>query len=133
MPRKAIKAVDSHVGEQVRKRRIEIGMSQSDLGKEIGVTFQQVQKYEKGTNRIGSSRLQQIANALQVAPAKFFDAAPTSVRFAATKNSQMQLQIVNDFVESSDGDKLMRAFVRLPREVRRSVVDLVEKIANTEI
>ncbi len=65
------KPVDKHVGGRVRMRRLMLGMSQSALADAIGVTFQQVQKYEKGTNRMGSSRLQQVANVLQV-PVKFF-------------------------------------------------------------
>ena len=68
--------IDMHVGSRVRMRRILIGMSQEKLGDALGLTFQQVQKYEKGTNRIGASRLQQIAKALDVVPSFFFDGMP---------------------------------------------------------
>jgi transcriptional regulator with XRE-family HTH domain len=67
---------DKHVGQRVRMRRLMLGMSQEKLGDAIGLTFQQVQKYEKGTNRISSSRMQQIANVLQVAPPFFFEGVP---------------------------------------------------------
>jgi transcriptional regulator with XRE-family HTH domain len=72
MAKKISKPVDVYVGGRVRARRLELGMSQEKLGNAIGLTFQQVQKYEKGSNRIGSSRLMQIANALKVDPAYFF-------------------------------------------------------------
>jgi transcriptional regulator with XRE-family HTH domain len=80
MAKKDIKEVDSHVGALVRDRRMALGMSQTALGEAIGLTFQQVQKYEKGVNRIGSSRLVQIANALKVSPTFFFDGAPTALK-----------------------------------------------------
>ena len=68
--------IDKHVGSRVRMRRVLIGMSQERLGSALGLTFQQVQKYEKGTNRIGASRLQQIAGVLNVAAAYFFEDMP---------------------------------------------------------
>lgn len=105
-------------------------MSQEKLGHEIGLTFQQVQKYEKGTNRIGSSRLMQIANALGVEPTYFFVGAPTATRLTA--GNQQSMQYVGDFVASKDGKALMKAFARLPKDVQRSVVNLVEKIAEHE-
>jgi len=105
-------------------------MSQEKLGDAIGLTFQQVQKYEKGTNRIGSSRLMQIANALGVEPTYFFVGAPTATR--PTAGNQQSMQYVGNFVASKDGDALMKAFARLPKDVQRSVVTLVEKIAEHE-
>src|SRR5208337_2666471 len=76
MSTKAPNPVDRYVGSRVRMRRILLGMSQEKLGDALGLTFQQVQKYEKGTNRIGASRLQQISQTLNVPPAFFFDGAP---------------------------------------------------------
>src|SRR3977135_1506695 len=76
MVKKAPNPVDRHVGSRVRMRRMMLSMSQEKLGDALGLTFQQVQKYEKGTNRIGDSRLQQIANTLQVTVAFFFEGAP---------------------------------------------------------
>lgn len=129
MAKKAIKQVDAHVGGLVRERRKAIGMSQEKLGNAIGLTFQQVQKYEKGTNRIGSSRLMQIANALGVEPMFFFVDAPTATRVLRNKNP---MQDVAEFVASKDGIALMKAFGRLPKGVQRSVVKLVAKIAEHE-
>lgn len=129
MQEKVIKEVDAHVGEIIRERRKAVGMSQQKLGEAIGLTFQQVQKYEKGTNRIGSSRMMQIANALNVPPTYFFDGAPTAARLA---EDQKPMQYISDFVASTDGNALMKAFARLPNDVQRSVVNLVETIAEYE-
>src|SRR5215813_12749236 len=75
--KKAPNPIDKHVGSRVRMRRMMLSMSQEKLGGALGLTFQQVQKYEKGTNRIGASRLQQISHILQVPVAFFFEGAPT--------------------------------------------------------
>src|SRR5947207_14839601 len=76
MAKKAPNPIDKHVGSRVRMRRMMLGMSQEKLGDALGLTFQQVQKYEKGTNRIGASRLQQISLILQVPVGFFFEGAP---------------------------------------------------------
>src|ERR1700751_4114459 len=76
MAKKAPNPIDKHVGSRVRMRRMMLAMSQEKLGDALGLTFQQVQKYEKGTNRIGASRLQQISHILQVPVAFFFEGAP---------------------------------------------------------
>src|SRR6201988_1083560 len=76
MAKKAPNPIDKHVGSRVRMRRMMLGMSQEKLGDALSLTFQQVQKYEKGTNRIGASRLQQISQILQVPVAFFFEGAP---------------------------------------------------------
>lgn len=130
MAKKVGKPVDTHVGSMVRARRLELGMSQEKLADAIGLTFQQVQKYEKGINRIGSSRLMQIANALNVPPTSFFEGAPTAARISAKNLDAMDY--VAEFVTSRDGDSLMKAFAKLPKEVQHSVVTLVEKIADHE-
>src|SRR6267378_4357029 len=79
MSTKAPNPVDKYVGSRVRMRRIMLGMSQEKLGEALGLTFQQVQKYEKGTNRVGASRLQQIAEILQVPVAFLFDGGPSGI------------------------------------------------------
>ena len=76
MTKKEPNPVDKHVGSRVRMRRLMLSMSQEKLGDALGITFQQVQKYEKGTNRIGASRLQHIANILRAPVATFFEGAP---------------------------------------------------------
>src|SRR6476469_7538175 len=86
--------IDRHVGSRVRMRRVLLGMSQEKLGEALGLTFQQVQKYEKGTNRIGASRLQQSSQSLNVPPAFFFEGAPVS-------ESQVNTQRASGFAEDS--------------------------------
>src|ERR1700677_2015913 len=78
LAKKAPNPIDKHVGSRVRMRRMMLGMSQEKLGNNLGLTFQQVQKYEKGTNRIGASRLQQISHILQVSVSFFFEGAPAN-------------------------------------------------------
>ena len=85
MAKKAPNPIDKHVGSRVRMRRMMLSMSQEKLGDALGLTFQQVQKYEKGTNRIGASRLQQISNILQVPVAFFFEGAPDIAGAAAPR------------------------------------------------
>ena len=83
LAKKAPNPTDKHVGSRVRMRRMMLGMSQEKLGDALGLTFQQVQKYEKGTNRIGASRLQQISHTLQVSVAFFFEGAPSAQTLSA--------------------------------------------------
>src|SRR6201992_1671217 len=114
MSTKAPNLVDKYVGSRVRMRRVLVGMSQEKLGEALGLTFQQVQKYEKGTNRIGASRLQQIARALNVQPSFFFDGAPnvqteTSHGMAEESNSAY----VIDFLSTAEGLQLNKAFSRI--------------------
>ena len=131
MAKKAPNPVDKHVGSRVRMRRMMLAMSQEKLGNALGLTFQQVQKYEKGTNRIGASRLQQIARILQVPVGFFFEHAPDlsgSVEAGAT--DALSSSYVSDFLASPDGLALTKAFMRIPNaRLRRRIVDLVEEIA----
>lgn len=124
--------VDKHVGSRVRMRRKTIDMSQQKLGDVLGLTFQQVQKYERGANRIGSSNLQKIASALSVPVAWFFEGAPTGA-LAVLKGGDeiVSLSMVSDFLATSDGLALTGAFMRVPNvKLRRKVVQLVEAIAD---
>ena len=116
MAKKAPNPIDKHVGSRVRMRRMMLGMSQEKLGDALGLTFQQVQKYEKGTNRIGASRLQQISQILQVPVAFFFEGAP-HVRGepAARHRGCTSPAYVSDFLATSDGLSLTKAFMRIPR------------------
>lgn len=127
MAKKSPNPIDKHVGSRVRMRRMMLSMSQEKLGDAIGLTFQQVQKYEKGTNRMGSSRLQQIANVLQVPVTFFFEDAPGQPKLDGKAPSP---GYVSDFLATSDGLALTRAFMRLPNaKLRRSIVTLVAEIA----
>ncbi len=133
--KKAPNPIDKHVGSRVRMRRMMLGMSQEKLGDALDLTFQQVQKYEKGTNRIGASRLQQIADILQVAAAFFFEGAPhaaggSPVEGAADAPSPAY---VSEFLASSDGLALTKAFMLITDpKLRRRIVDLIEQIATSE-
>jgi len=110
-----------------------LGMSQEKLGDALGLTFQQVQKYEKGTNRIGASRLQQISNILQVPVSFFFEGAPNNSNPESGFEEAPSPSYVSDFLATSDGLALTRAFMRIKTpKLRRRIVDLVEQIASDE-
>ena len=133
--KKAPNPIDKHVGSRVRMRRMMLAMSQEKLGDALGLTFQQVQKYEKGTNRIGASRLQQISQILQVPVSFFFEGAPTvhSGPRSDGMNEAPSPAYVSDFLATSDGLALTKAFTRIgDSKLRRRIVDLVEQIASTE-
>jgi transcriptional regulator with XRE-family HTH domain len=136
MTKKAPNPIDKHVGSRVRMRRMMLGMSQEKLGDALALTFQQVQKYEKGTNRIGASRLQQISHILQVPVAFFFEGAPhltDGAMLAETAESAPSPTYVSDFLATSDGLSLTKAFMRIPdAKLRRRIVDLVQQIAGEE-
>ncbi|MDP2732393.1 MAG: helix-turn-helix domain-containing protein [Hoeflea sp.] len=124
--------IDIHVGSRVRLRRTMLGMSQEKLGEALGITFQQIQKYEKGTNRVGASRLQNISTVLNVPVSFFFEDAPgdpsTGQPGMAEANSS---NYVVDFLSSSEGLQLNRAFIKIPDpKVRRKLVDLVKSLAS---
>ncbi|MCD2174505.1 helix-turn-helix domain-containing protein [Rhizobium sp. C4] len=123
--------IDIHVGSRIRLRRTMLGMSQEKLGESLGITFQQIQKYEKGTNRVGASRLQNISNILNVPVSFFFEDAPgdTSSGQAGMAEASSSNYVV-DFLSSSEGLQLNRAFVKISdAKVRRKLVDLVKALA----
>jgi transcriptional regulator with XRE-family HTH domain len=130
MAKKAPNPIDKHVGSRVRMRRMMLSMSQEKLGDALGLTFQQVQKYEKGTNRIGASRLQQISNILQVPVAFFFEGAPNlSTSHGDGMKEAPSPAYVSDFLATSEGLALTKAFMRIKEaKLRRRIVDLVEEI-----
>ena len=135
MAKKAPNPIDKHVGSRVRMRRMMLGMSQEKLGDALGLTFQQVQKYEKGTNRIGASRLQQISQILQVPVAFFFEGAPHLAGGPVPEGIEHAPSpaYVSDFLATSDGLSLTKAFMRIPdAKLRRRIVDLVQQIAGEE-
>jgi transcriptional regulator with XRE-family HTH domain len=120
--------IDKHVGGRLRMRRMMLDMSQEKLADAFGITFQQVQKYEKGTNRISASRLQHAANLLQIPIQFFFEGAPVGSG-TQLNGSAPAPAYVNEFVSSSDGLRLIKAFTRIESAVRRRIVDLVQEIA----
>jgi transcriptional regulator with XRE-family HTH domain len=119
--------IDQQVGSRVRLRRLMLKLSQTDLADGLGLTFQQVQKYEKGMNRIGAGRLHQIAHILQV-PVTFFFETP-SPNPPSTVAQDQSLANLNDFMATRDGLTLAKAFMRIgDTKLRRRIVDLVEEI-----
>ena len=134
--------IDVHVGSRIRLRRMLIGMSQEKLGDKLNLTFQQIQKYEKGANRVGASRLYTVAQILGVPVQFFFDDMPSSVDAVAQASVDPALisamsdndeaPFVMDFVSSSEGLQLNMAFAKIEdADTRRRVVDLVKAIAAT--
>lgn len=130
MSAKSPNPIDKHVGARVRMRRMMIGMSQERLGDSLGITFQQVQKYEKGTNRIGASRLQQISKTLGVPVAFFFEGAP-NLDEPEGMTEGASPPYVAEFLSTSEGLALTRAFTKIrDGRVRRRIVELVETLAD---
>ncbi len=128
--------VDIHVGSRIRLRRMMIGMSQERLGERLGLTFQQVQKYEKGANRVGASRLFAISRILEVPVEFFFADMPDSIaqEDSGSRPKGMaepdETAFVMDFVSSSEGLQLNTAFKKIgSQETRRKIVDLVKTLA----
>lgn len=133
MVKKAPNPTDKHVGSRVRMRRMMLNMSQEKLGEALGLTFQQVQKYEKGTNRIGASRLQQISAILQVPVSFFFEGAPSVGAPIQGMSEAPSPTYISDFLATSDGLALTKSFMRIKDpKLRRRIVDLVEQIAGEE-
>jgi transcriptional regulator with XRE-family HTH domain len=129
--KKAPNPIDKHVGSRMRMRRRMLAMSQEKLAYGLGLTFQQVQKYEKGTNRISASRLQQSADFLQVPVAFFFEDAPNVPGAApqVTGNAPSPAY-VTEFLATSDGIRLTKAFMRIENaRLRRRIVSLLQEIA----
>lgn len=126
---KSADPVDRYVGARIRMRRLMLKMSQARLGDVLGLTFQQVQKYEKGSNRIGASRLQHVASILQVPVAFFFDGAPGGRGNHIMMPGVATPESVIEFLASTDGVNLVRAFTRIDNaKLRRRIVNLVEQI-----
>ncbi|MBD9374042.1 helix-turn-helix transcriptional regulator [Rhizobium sp. ARZ01] len=122
--------IDIHVGSRIRLRRTMLGMSQEKLGENLGITFQQIQKYEKGTNRVGASRLQNISSILNVPVSFFFEDAPGDSGNQPGMAEASSSNYVVDFLSSSEGLQLNRAFVKIADpKVRRKLVDLVKALA----
>lgn len=121
--------IDVHVGSRIRLRRNMLGLSQEKLGENLGITFQQIQKYEKGTNRVGASRLQAISAILNVPVSFFFEDAPGSSNQAGFAEDNEATYVV-DFLNSNEGVQLTRAFTKISDpKVRRKIIDLVKSLA----
>ncbi|WP_269071999.1 helix-turn-helix domain-containing protein [Rhizobium sp. C4] len=122
--------IDQHVGSRIRLRRMTVGMSQEKLGDCLGVTFQQVQKYEKGVNRVGASRLQRISEVLNAPISFFFEEAP------ATFDHQLEVRerdSLSKVLASKEFLSLTNSFsaIRDPK-IRQKIIDLVDALAATD-
>jgi transcriptional regulator with XRE-family HTH domain len=127
MAKKLPNPIDKHVGNRVRMRRMMLGMSQSTLANGLDLTFQQVQKYEKGTNRISASRLQHISQILQLPVTFFFEGTPGQSK---EKDDAPSLAYVTDFLATRNGLALTKAFMKIKdAKLRRNIVNLIEEIA----
>lgn len=125
--------IDVHVGTRIRLRRNMLGMSQEKLGELLGITFQQIQKYEKGSNRVGASRLQAIASILSVPVGFFFEDAPGNAPPSGGFAEGGSADYVVDFLSTTEGLQLNRAFVRITdAKVRKRIVDLVKVLADED-
>lgn len=121
--------IDQHVGARVRMRRLMLHMSQSTLAEALAITFQQVQKYEKGTNRVSASKLAQIAAFLEVPISFFFEGLPSSSG-GSKDAAEPWTSEITAFLSTSDGIRLSGAFNEIKqRRIRRSIVDLVDAVA----
>jgi len=121
---------DKHVGSRVRMQRLMLGMSQENLADQLGITFQQVQKYEKGTNRVSASRLQQVSHILDVPVSFFFEQVPELLPGRARSHAaSFSVTSIDSFLATSDGLALAKAFMRIDDSaLRRSIVRMVEGI-----
>jgi transcriptional regulator with XRE-family HTH domain len=133
MPKNGAHPTDTHVGKRVRMRRLMLGMSQTNVADALGLTFQQLQKYEKGANRISASRLQHLAHVFQVPVTFFFEGAPHVSGEHHPQTDAPSPQYVSDYLATSDGLQLTKAFMRIrDPKLRRSIVSLVKQIADSD-
>jgi len=125
--------VDRHIGLRIRSRRLALGKSQEWLGNKLGLTFQQVQKYENGVNRVGGSRMVQIAGALQTDPSFFFEGSPSSEAAGAPRSvngKRTSDDPLDSFMATRAGIELARAFVKIKNSNRRALlVRIAEEFA----
>jgi transcriptional regulator with XRE-family HTH domain len=125
--------VDRHVGSRVRMQRMLTGISQEKLGAACGITFQQIQKYEKGSNRMGASRLHQIARVLGVPVEFFYEGVPTGQGSGGPIVVDRDSRSLTDFLATSEGLELVKAFMAVKdQKVRRRIVDLTRAVAAGE-
>ena len=133
LPKKQANSIDAQVGNRVRLRRMLVGMSQEKLGEMLGLTFQQVQKYEKGVNRIGAGRLYRVGQILGVPVSYFYEDVTEQGLETSPVASDRATPSAVEFLSSSEGMQLTLAFMRIREpKVRRRVIDLVKSLADGE-
>jgi transcriptional regulator with XRE-family HTH domain len=123
-------AVDTHVGLKIRARRNLLGLSQTELADAAGITFQQIQKYEKGANRVGAGRLMQFSEALGVPPSYFFEGAPTvGKKQPAPQEGELPEGSIVSFLGTREGAALVRAFMAIKQKpIRQSAIAFLETL-----
>lgn len=124
--------IDLHVGTRIRIRRQLMNMTQEKLGENLGVTFQQVQKYERGTNRVGASRLWNISRVLDVPVSFFYDGLEDNHEYEQVAENK-QMPVVYDFINSSDGVAFAKAVSKIKNKaVRRQLLELARSLADSD-
>jgi transcriptional regulator with XRE-family HTH domain len=131
---KRTEPVDTYVGSRLRLQRTLMGMSQEKLGNSVGLTFQQIQKYERGLNRIGASRLYQFCKALDVPVSFFFDEMPGDMGSQPFSTSQVQKATYDEDMSRRETLELVRAYYRIDnRNTRKRIYELVKAVGAGEI
>lgn len=120
----SLDAVDTFIGHRVRLRRTQLGLSQSQVGQQIGVTFQQIQKFERAHNRITAKRLKQLSQVLNVPLDYFFDGVEVDGQNLAIGAKQIDLQLLNQAMTSD----LLNLFYKLDRGRRQAVLELMRNL-----
>jgi transcriptional regulator with XRE-family HTH domain len=122
--------VDAHIGLKIRARRNLLGLSQTELADAAGITFQQIQKYEKGVNRVGAGRLQQFSDALGVPPSYFFEGAPTvGKKTPAPKEGGLPEASIVSFLGTREGAALVRSFLAIKETpIRQNLIELIASL-----
>ena len=122
--------VDTHIGQKIRARRNLLGLSQTELANAAGITFQQIQKYERGVNRVGASRLHQFSEALDVPPSYFFDGAPTvGKKISAPRDGELSEGSIISFLGTREGAALVRAFLAIKEKpIRQNLIEFIASL-----
>jgi transcriptional regulator with XRE-family HTH domain len=120
-------AVDTHVGQKMRARRMFLGLTQTDVADASGISFQQIQKYEKGSNRVGASRLQQISDTLGVSPFYFFDGAPAvGKKMPTPREGELSEDSIVSFLGTREGTALVRGFLAIKdKSIRQNIIAFI--------
>ena len=125
--------VDLHVGRRIRLRRKVLGVSQERLAENLGLTFQQVQKYERGTNRVSASKLYQIARSLETTVAHFFEGVPDPLKADSGGQGLVEDKWALAFLTTAEGLELAALFPKIgSNKVRRGILDLVRSLGEAE-
>lgn len=130
-PNSEIHPVDRHVGRQIRLLRVECNLSQGDLGNRIGISYQQMQKYETGKNRVSASMLYEIARSLQVSPARFFEGLPEpGAEYVHAAAAELDERLA--YIATTEGRELIEAMLRLSPRLRNRITAIASILADEQ-